>query len=144
MVAEVLEEMCGEMGIMDPKEVQEFALFLIKGEGKLLAVAEGYQARSSLCPWVGSSHTGAGRAVGAGLEWQGRLQSGAPLAGKLVRPLRPHEYLNNAAGDRDASLHSRRLSWETPLHFDNPAYISTHYGQVGQPHPAPACCATGT
>ncbi|KAM5309126.1 myosin XVB [Glossophaga mutica] len=82
VAAEVLEEVCGQMGITGPEEVQEFALFLIKGEGK------------------------------------------------LVRPLRPHEYLNNAAGDQDASLHSRRLSWETPLHFDNPTYISTHYSQV--------------
>ncbi|KAF6095618.1 myosin XVB [Phyllostomus discolor] len=82
VAAEVLEEMCGQMGISDPKEVQEFALFLIKGEGK------------------------------------------------LVRPLRPHEYLNNVAGGPDASLHSRRLSWETPLHFDNPTYIGAHYSQV--------------
>lgn len=72
----------------------------------------------------------------AGLEWQGRPPTGAPLAGKLVRPLRPHEYLNNAARDQDASLHSRRLSWETPLHFDNPTYVSTHYSQVGQSHSA--------
>lgn len=34
VAAEVLEEMCGQMGITDPHEVQEFALFLIKGEGR--------------------------------------------------------------------------------------------------------------
>ena len=33
-------------------------------------------------------------------------------------------------GGPGMSLHSRRLSWETQLHFDNPTYISTHYGQV--------------
>lgn len=47
-----------------------------------------------------------------------------------MRPLKPHEYLNNVAVDLDVSLHSRRLSWETRLHFDNPTYISTHYSQV--------------
>lgn len=132
VAAEVLEEMCGQMGITDPKEVQEFALFLMKEEGELLGAAEGRQAGPSVCPWVGSPHAGAG----AGPEWPGRLPTGTPLAGKLVRPLRPHEYLNNAAGGLDASLHSRRLSWETPLHFDNLTYISTHYSQVGQPHAA--------
>uniref|UniRef100_G1LSJ3 Myosin XVB n=1 Tax=Ailuropoda melanoleuca TaxID=9646 RepID=G1LSJ3_AILME len=81
VAAEVLEEVCQQMGIMDPQEVQEFALFLIKREGE------------------------------------------------LVRPLWPHEYLNSVL-DQDISLHSRRLSWETPLHFDNPTYITTHYLQV--------------
>eukprot|EP00069_Balaena_mysticetus_P001496 bmy_15344T0 len=82
VAAEVLEEMCGQMGITDPHEVQEFALFLIKGEGQ------------------------------------------------LVRPLWPREYLNSEVVGPDVSLHSRRLGWETPLHFDNPTYVSTHYGQV--------------
>lgn len=93
MAAEVLEELCRKMGITDPEEVQEFALFLIKGEGG------------------------------------------------LVRPLKPHEYLNNVVEHPDVSLHSRRLSWETPLHFDNPTYISTHYSQVS--HLALGCCAPG-
>nr|KAF6296413.1 myosin XVB [Myotis myotis] len=82
VAAEVLEELCGKMGITEPEEVQEFALFLIQGEGE------------------------------------------------LVRPLRPQEYLNNVLVDRETSLHSRRLGWETRLHFDNPTYISTHYSQV--------------
>ncbi|KAK2497548.1 hypothetical protein MC885_014513, partial [Smutsia gigantea] len=81
VAAEVLEELCRHMGIMDPQEVQEFALFLIKREGG------------------------------------------------LVRPLWPQEYLNSVL-DEDVSLHSRRLGWETQLHFDDPTYISTHYGQV--------------
>ncbi|XP_011802133.1 PREDICTED: unconventional myosin-XVB isoform X1 [Colobus angolensis palliatus] len=82
VAAEVQEELCQQMGITEPQEVQEFALFLIKEKGK------------------------------------------------LVRPLRPAEYLNSVAVDQDVSLHSRRLSWETPLHFDNSIYISTHYSQV--------------
>uniref|UniRef100_A0A8C5VZY4 Myosin XVB n=1 Tax=Microcebus murinus TaxID=30608 RepID=A0A8C5VZY4_MICMU len=82
VAAEVLEEMCRQMGITEPQEVQEFALFLIKGEGK------------------------------------------------LVRPLRLGEYLNNVVMERDVSLHGRRLTWKTPLHFDNPTYVSTHYSQV--------------
>uniref|UniRef100_A0A2R8MTK1 Myosin XVB n=1 Tax=Callithrix jacchus TaxID=9483 RepID=A0A2R8MTK1_CALJA len=82
VAADVQEELCRQMGIMEPQEVQEFALFLIKGEGE------------------------------------------------LVRPLRPAEYLNNVVVDQNVSLHSRRLSWETPLHFDNSTYITTHYSQV--------------
>lgn len=34
VAAEVLEELCGKMGITEPEEVQEFALFLIQGEGE--------------------------------------------------------------------------------------------------------------
>nr|XP_034363961.1 myosin XVB [Arvicanthis niloticus] len=82
VAGEVLEEMCGQMGVTDLEEVQEFALFLIKGEGE------------------------------------------------LVRPLSSHEYINNVMTDQDMSLHSRRLSWETPLHFDHLTYTETHYGQV--------------
>lgn len=82
VAAEVLEELCGQMGISDPQELQEFALFLIKGEGE------------------------------------------------LVRPLWPHEYLNSVLVHQKVSLHSRRLGWETPLHFDNSTYISTHFSQV--------------
>uniref|UniRef100_A0A8I5R009 Myosin XVB n=1 Tax=Papio anubis TaxID=9555 RepID=A0A8I5R009_PAPAN len=82
VAAEVQEELCQQMGITEPQEVQEFTLFLIKEKGK------------------------------------------------LVRPLRPAEYLNSVAVDQDVSLHSRRLGWETPLHFDNSIYISTHYSQV--------------
>uniref|UniRef100_A0ABI8AM59 Myosin XVB n=1 Tax=Felis catus TaxID=9685 RepID=A0ABI8AM59_FELCA len=81
VAAEVLEELCRQIGITDPQEMQEFALFLIKKEGE------------------------------------------------LVRPLWPHEYLNSVL-DQDVSLHSRRLSWETQLHFDHPTYVTTHYKQV--------------
>ncbi|KAG5202863.1 hypothetical protein JEQ12_002446 [Ovis aries] len=34
VAAEVLEELCRQMGITDPQEVQEFALFLIKGDSE--------------------------------------------------------------------------------------------------------------
>lgn len=34
VAGEVLGELCGQMGITDSQEVQEFALFLIKGEGE--------------------------------------------------------------------------------------------------------------
>lgn len=37
VAAEVLEDLCQQMGITDPQEVQEFALFLIKREGEPLA-----------------------------------------------------------------------------------------------------------
>lgn len=30
----MLEELCRQMGITDPQEVQEFALFLVKGDGE--------------------------------------------------------------------------------------------------------------
>ncbi|XP_054173278.1 myosin XVB isoform X1 [Homo sapiens] len=82
VAAEVQEELCRQMGITEPQEVQEFALFLIKEKSQ------------------------------------------------LVRPLQPAEYLNSVVVDQDVSLHSRRLHWETPLHFDNSTYISTHYSQV--------------
>lgn len=34
VAAEVLEELCEKMGVTDPEEVREFALFLVKGEGE--------------------------------------------------------------------------------------------------------------
>ncbi|PNJ87886.1 MYO15B isoform 32, partial [Pongo abelii] len=74
VAAEVQEELCWQMGITEPQEVQEFALFLIKEKSQ------------------------------------------------LVRPLQPAEYLNSVVVDQDVSLHSRRLHWETPLHFDNSTY----------------------
>nr|XP_020858357.1 myosin XVB isoform X4 [Phascolarctos cinereus] len=82
VVAEVLEEVCRQMGIREPLEMQEFAIFLIKGKGV------------------------------------------------LVRPLHRNEYLNNVMRETDVELHSRRLTWDTPLHYENEVYVSTHYGQV--------------
>lgn len=124
VAGEILEEMCGQMGITDPQEVQEFALFLIKGEGE---------------PRLFPAHQEAASVLGQ----QGRLWAvlaWALHAGEVVRPLWPHEYLNSVVVDQDMSLHSWRLSWETPLHFDHPIYTGTHYGQVSPP--LPGCHAT--
>lgn len=151
VVAEVLEELCLQMGITDPQEVQEFALFLIKREGEPLAWGGGARRQAGFqeaayLPVVcvrATSQAGAGRTAGrAGPGCQGGLWTWAPHAGELVRPLWPHEYLNNVV-DQDISLHSRRLGWGTPLHFDNPTYITTHYMQVScrdpvTPQPQPA------
>lgn len=112
VAGEVLEEMCGQMGITDSQEVQEFALFLIKGEGEA-------RERGSLTHLGHCLH----RNVDSVLAW-------VPYTGELVRPLSSQEYLNNVVTDQDMSLHSRRLGWETPLHFDHPTYTETHYGQV--------------
>lgn len=111
VVGEVLEELCGKMGITDSQEVQEFALFLIKGNGEP-------------CEGGGRRGGGAGRA---------EPEQGS-RADELVRPLWSHEYLNSVLVHEKVSLHSRRLCWETPLHFDNSIYISTHFSQVS-PHP---------
>lgn len=141
VAAEVLEELCGRMGITEPEEVQEFALFLIQGEGESSpggrtpgCIQGGSPAGSTFAPpGRGSSYTGAGR--GRGERGLGSREGAdrAPGAGELVRPLRPQEYLNNVLVNPESSLHSRRLGWETRLHFDNPTYISTHYSQV-------SCC----
>lgn len=56
-----------------------------------------------------------------------------------MRPLWPHEYLNSVLVHQKVSLHSRRLGWETPLHFDNSTYISTHFSQVSPPTPGLLC-----
>uniref|UniRef100_A0A7N4V5Q2 Myosin XVB n=1 Tax=Sarcophilus harrisii TaxID=9305 RepID=A0A7N4V5Q2_SARHA len=82
VVREVLEEMCIQMGIRELLEVQEFAIFLIKGQGA------------------------------------------------LVRPLHPNKYLNDVVRESGVELHSRRLTWDSPLHYENEVYISTHYSQV--------------
>ncbi|XP_074121215.1 myosin XVB isoform X2 [Sminthopsis crassicaudata] len=79
---EVLEEMCSQMGIREPLEVQEFAIFLIKGQDA------------------------------------------------LARPLHPNEYLNDVMRERGVELHSRRLTWDSPLHYENKVYVSIHYSQV--------------
>ena len=85
------------------------------------------------------SHAGAGRPAGrVDPGRQGKLWTWVPHSGELVRPLWPHEYLNSVL-DQDVSLHSRRLSWETQLHFDHPTYVTTHYKQVScHPWPPPS------
>lgn len=145
VAAEVLEELCGQMGILDPGEVQEFALFLIKRAGKPRGQA-GFRVLGPPLSPRGRRfpHWGRKAAGRAGLGRQGRLRTPAPCAGELVRPLLPHEYLNSVLVDQDVSVHSRRISWESQLHFDNPTYISTHYSQVSPTWPwvaAPLSCA---
>lgn len=105
------------MGIADTQEIQEFALFLIKGEG------EPREKRAAFRSQPLSTHKSVDSVLCSGLAW-------VSCTGELVRPLSSHEYLNNVVTDQDMSLHTRRLGWETPLHFDNPTYIETHYGQV--------------
>ena len=139
----MLEELCRQMGITDPQEVQEFALFLIKGDSEPPGLGRKHGQGGFHCCGLegGSSHAwgwpGHGRGLGG--PWAGlglalvslfRLGTWTLGAGELVRPLWPQEYLNSVLGGPDVSLHSRRLGWETRLHFDNPTCISTHYGQV--------------
>ncbi|XP_068932962.1 myosin XVB [Petaurus breviceps papuanus] len=82
VVAEVREEICRQMGIREPLEMQEYAIFLIK-------------------------------------------EKGLP-----VRPLYLNEYLNDVLRETGMELHSRRLTWDTPLHYENDVYVITHYSQV--------------
>lgn len=133
VAGEVLEELCGQMGITDLEEVQEFALFLIKGEGEP-------RGRDSLtCPDHCQCHRNADSVL---CLWT--VLAWVPYTGELVRPLSPHEYINNVVTDQDMSLHSRRLGWETPLHFDHSTYTETHYGQVSPPCPETAVqCQSG-
>lgn len=119
VAGEVLEELCGQMGITDLEEVQEFALFIIKGEG------EPRERDSLVCPGHCLGHRNADSVL---CLWS--VLAWVPYTGELVRPLSTPEYINNVMKDQDISLHSRRLGWETPLHFDNTTYIETHYGQV--------------
>ncbi|CAM5156263.1 unnamed protein product [Eretmochelys imbricata] len=51
--------------------------------------------------------------------------------GKVVRPVRQDEYIHDyLLEDSSVILDLRRLSWKTPLHFENELYISIHYSQV--------------
>uniref|UniRef100_A0A8C4YJQ7 MyTH4 domain-containing protein n=1 Tax=Gopherus evgoodei TaxID=1825980 RepID=A0A8C4YJQ7_9SAUR len=79
VAAEVVQEICEQMGINEQEEIQEFALF----------------------------------------------------ARKVVRPVRQYEYIHDyLLEDSSVILDLRRLSWKTPLHFENEIYISVHYSQV--------------
>lgn len=61
----MLEEMCGQMGVTDSEEVQEFALFLIKGEGE-------YRDQDSLtCPGHCLRHRNAASVCVCGQCWHG-------------------------------------------------------------------------
>uniref|UniRef100_A0A8C5F1K3 Myosin XVB n=1 Tax=Gopherus evgoodei TaxID=1825980 RepID=A0A8C5F1K3_9SAUR len=83
VAAEVVQEICEQMGINEQEEIQEFALFASKNDGK------------------------------------------------VVRPVRQYEYIHDyLLEDSSVILDLRRLSWKTPLHFENEIYISVHYSQV--------------
>uniref|UniRef100_A0A8C3IXZ6 Myosin XVB n=1 Tax=Chrysemys picta bellii TaxID=8478 RepID=A0A8C3IXZ6_CHRPI len=82
VAAEVVREICEQMGINEQEEIQEFALFASKN-------------------------------------------------GKMVRPVRQNEYIHDyLLEDSSVILDLRRLSWKTPLHFENEIYINIHYSQV--------------
>lgn len=81
VAAEVLEELCGQMGILDPEEVQEFALFLIKGEGEPPRQAGFRGLGPPLIPGVGGGGKGGAHAGPAGL-WAGQPW----VAGRAVNP----------------------------------------------------------
>lgn len=52
-------------------------------------------------------------------------------AGKVAKAIRPEEYIHDyLLEDTSLKLKIRRLTWKTPLHFENEVYISLHYGQV--------------
>ncbi|XP_023957502.2 unconventional myosin-XVB isoform X2 [Chrysemys picta bellii] len=83
VAAEVVREICEQMGINEQEEIQEFALFASKN------------------------------------------------GGKMVRPVRQNEYIHDyLLEDSSVILDLRRLSWKTPLHFENEIYINIHYSQV--------------
>ncbi|KYO31153.1 hypothetical protein Y1Q_0016497 [Alligator mississippiensis] len=51
--------------------------------------------------------------------------------GKVAKAIRPEEYIHDyLLEDTSLKLKIRRLTWKTPLHFENEVYISLHYGQV--------------
>uniref|UniRef100_A0A8U7MWM7 Uncharacterized protein n=1 Tax=Corvus moneduloides TaxID=1196302 RepID=A0A8U7MWM7_CORMO len=51
--------------------------------------------------------------------------------GKMVRPIKLEEYLHDyLLEDKLVTVTLRRLTWRTPLHFDNQIYTDVHYGQV--------------
>ncbi|KFQ17292.1 Unconventional myosin-XV, partial [Merops nubicus] len=51
--------------------------------------------------------------------------------GKVVRPIRSEEYLHDyLLEDKSVTVTLRRLTWRTPLHFENKIYTDVHYGQI--------------
>ncbi|XP_032858325.2 myosin XVB [Tyto alba] len=50
---------------------------------------------------------------------------------KTVRPIRSEEYLHDyLLEDKLVTVTLRRLTWRTPLHFENQIYTDVHYGQM--------------
>ncbi|KAJ7316027.1 hypothetical protein JRQ81_002189 [Phrynocephalus forsythii] len=53
--------------------------------------------------------------------------------GKMARPLHQREYIQDyLADDKSVVLNFCRMTWKTPLHFENENYINIHYNQVLQ------------
>uniref|UniRef100_A0A8B9GDQ5 Myosin XVB n=1 Tax=Amazona collaria TaxID=241587 RepID=A0A8B9GDQ5_9PSIT len=66
-----------------------------------------------------------------GADEQEEIQEFALFANKMVRPIRPEEYLHDyLPEDSLVTVTLRRLIWRTPLHFENNIYTDVHYGQV--------------
>uniref|UniRef100_A0A7M4E9M0 MyTH4 domain-containing protein n=1 Tax=Crocodylus porosus TaxID=8502 RepID=A0A7M4E9M0_CROPO len=83
VAAELVQEVCEQMGVSEMQEIKEFALFAAKDNGK------------------------------------------------LMKAVHPEEYIHDyLLEDTLVKLKIRRLTWKTPLHFENEVYISLHYGQV--------------
>ncbi|XP_068770245.1 myosin XVB [Struthio camelus] len=50
---------------------------------------------------------------------------------KMVRPIRSEEYLHDyLLEDNLVTMSLRRVTWKTPLHFENNIYTDVHYGQM--------------
>uniref|UniRef100_A0A8D2LJB5 MyTH4 domain-containing protein n=1 Tax=Varanus komodoensis TaxID=61221 RepID=A0A8D2LJB5_VARKO len=54
-----------------------------------------------------------------------------PYTGKVAWPMRQKEYIHDyLLGGNLIELNFRRITWKTPLHFENEIYINIHYNQV--------------
>ncbi|KAM9371432.1 myosin XVB [Phaethornis superciliosus] len=59
------------------------------------------------------------------------IRSDSNNSGKMVRPIRSEEYLHDYLLEDDlVTMALRRVTWRTPLHFENKIYIDVHYGQM--------------
>ncbi|XP_074871117.1 myosin XVB [Carettochelys insculpta] len=85
VAAEVVREICEQMGVSRQEEIQEFALIASKNDGK------------------------------------------------VVRPMLQGEYVHDyLLEDCSITLGLRRVSWQTPLHFENEICVGVLYSQVQQ------------
>ncbi|XP_074967592.1 myosin XVB [Phalacrocorax aristotelis] len=59
------------------------------------------------------------------------IRSESNKLGNMVRPIRSEEYIHDyLLEDKLVTVTLRRLTWMTPLHFENKIYTDFHYGQV--------------
>ncbi|KFP33552.1 Unconventional myosin-XV, partial [Colius striatus] len=69
--------------------------------------------------------------MGAGEEEEMQEFILVAIRSKAVRPIRWEEYLHDYLLEDDlVTVTLRRLTWKTPLHFENKIYTEVHYGQV--------------